>query len=253
MQCESCSFYASVHQNVCNNLDEAEDASHLITTCTITNQLIMSQRFDDYESDFQLAYSDSQEKENEIYGLNDKDKRVDLMREVEKSLDDCYSLIDSMNLEVQQLSTHERAPYNAKIRTYKQDTDRLKAHLKSLMDDNDRRQLFGGSEEENQSQRQTLLQTNESIDRSTKRLNDATRTAADTERVGISIMDTLRAQRDQISNTRDTLGEADNYVDRSLRTLKTMTRRLATNKIITYGIIAVLLMLIILVIYSKFS
>ncbi|VEU19422.1 DEKNAAC100833 [Brettanomyces naardenensis] len=213
----------------------------------------MSDLFDSYESDFKLAYSDAQQKENQIYGLTNQDKRVELMRGVEKSIDDCYELIESMSLEVQQLSTHERASFNAKLRTYKQDTDRLKGDLKSLMDDSDRQQLFGGNSEENYSQRQTLLKTNESIDRSTKRLNDATRTAIETENVGSSIMDTLRSQRDQITNARDTLGEADNYVDRSLRTLKTMTRRLATNKIITYGIIAVLIMLIFLVIYSKFS
>ncbi|EIF46783.1 hypothetical protein HII13_002986 [Brettanomyces bruxellensis] len=212
----------------------------------------MSDLFENYESDFKVAYADAQEKENQIYGLTDQDRRVELMRDVEKSIDDCYELIDSMNLEVQQLSTHERAQFNARTRTYKQDTDRLKADLKSMMDDKDRDQLFDGPGED-QTQRQTLLKTNESIDRSTRRLNDATRTAAETERVGSSIMDTLRAQRDQITNARDTLGEADNYVDRSLRTLKTMTRRLATNKIITYGIIAVLIMLIMLVIYSKFS
>lgn len=212
----------------------------------------MSDLFENYESDFKVAYADAQEKENQIYGLTDQDRRVELMRDVEKSVDDCYELIDSMNLEVQQLSTHERAQFNARTRTYKQDTDRLKADLKSMMDDKDRDQLFDGPGED-QTQRQTLLKTNESIDRSTRRLNDATRTAAETERVGSSIMDTLRAQRDQITNARDTLGEADNYVDRSLRTLKTMTRRLATNKIITYGIIAVLIMLIMLVIYSKFS
>lgn len=212
----------------------------------------MSDLFENYESDFKVAYADAQEKENQIYGLTDQDRRVELMRDVEKSIDDCYELIDSMNLEVQQLSTHERAQFNARTRTYKQDTDRLKADLKSMMDDKDRDQLFDGPGED-QTQRQTLLKTNESIDRSTRRLNDATRTAAETERVGSSIMDTLRAQRDQITNARDTLGEADNYVDRSLRTLKTMTRRLATYKIITYGIIAVLIMLIMLVIYSKFS
>ncbi len=212
----------------------------------------MSDLFENYESDFKVAYADAQEKENQIYGLTDQDRRVELMRDVEKSIDDCYELIDSMNLEVQQLSTHERAQFNARTRTYKQDTDRLKADLKSMMDDKDRDQLFDGPGED-QTQRKTLLKTNESIDRSTRRLNDATRTAAETERVGSSIMDTLRAQRDQITNARDTLGEADNYVDRSLRTLKTMTRRLATNKIITYGIIAVLIMLIMLVIYSKFS
>ncbi|GMF03121.1 unnamed protein product [Ambrosiozyma monospora] len=75
----------------------------------------------------------------------------------------------------------------------------------------------------------------------------------ETEDVGTSILDNLRTQREQIVNARDTLHEADTYVDRSLNTIKTMTRRLATNKMITYSIIAVLILLIFLVLYSKFS
>lgn len=212
----------------------------------------MSDLFDSYESDYKLAYSDAQQTENQIYGLTDEDQRVELMRQCERSIDDCYDLLESMTLEVQQMASHDRPPYNAKIRTYRQDVDKVKGGLKSLMDDSDRHQLFGDSEE-NYNQRQTLLKANESIDRSSRRLNDAQRTANETEQIGTSIMDNLRAQRDQITNTRDTLNEADNYVDRSLKTLKTMTRRLATNKLITYGIIALLIVLILLVLYSKFS
>ena len=36
-------------------------------------------------------------------------------------------------------------------------------------------------------------------------------------------------QREQILNTRDTLMEADGYVDKSLRTLKGMARRFGLN------------------------
>ncbi|KAG7699312.1 hypothetical protein KL930_004664 [Ogataea haglerorum] len=209
--------------------------------------------FENYETDFKLAYSEAQQKLNQIYGLADQNTRVDLMREVEKLIDDGYDLIDSMSLEVQQLATHQRSSYNAKTRTYKQDLERLKSDLKSLMDDNDRVNLLGVSNEDDYNQRQKLLNSHSSIDRSTQRLNDATRTALETETVGTGILDNLRSQREQILNARETLTEADTYVDRSLATLKTMTRRLATNKIITYGIIAVLIMLIFLTIISKFK
>lgn len=215
----------------------------------------MSELFDGYESDFNLAYADTQSKLQQVYGLDDDNRRIDMMKQIESSLDDCHDLLDSMNLEVQQIATHQRSSYNAKVRTYRSDLDKLKNDLKNLMDDKDRRQLFGAgsADEENFNQRQKLLNTNASIERSTQRINEATRTALESESVGSSILNNLRSQRDQILNARDTLSEADTYVDRSLRTLKSMTRRMATNKLITYGIIGLLILLILLVLYSKFS
>ena len=215
----------------------------------------MSELFSGYEADFNLAYSDAQGKLQQIYGSEDVDRRIEIMKQVESAIDDCHDLLDSMNLEVQQIATHQRSSYNAKVRTYRNDLEKVKNDLKSLMDDKDRRQLFGsgGDDGEDFNQRQKLLNTNASIERSSQRIQEATRTALESETVGSSILNNLRSQRDQILNARDTLGEADTYVDRSLRTLKSMTRRMATNKLITYGIIAVLIMLIFLVLYSKFN
>ena len=217
----------------------------------------MSDLFENYETDFNLAYTDAQSKLDEVYGLENVTRRVELMKAIESLIDDCHDLVDSMSLEIQQIATHERAMYNSKLRTYRSDLDKLKKNLKNLMDDKDRRQLFNGNNssetDEGFNQRQKLLNTNASIERSSQRLNEATRTAIESESVGSSILNNLRSQRDQILNARDTLSEADTYVDRSLKTLKTMTRRLATNKLITYGIIVVLVLLIFLVIYSKIA
>ncbi|AWU76566.1 uncharacterized protein C5L36_0C04960 [Pichia kudriavzevii] len=215
----------------------------------------MSELFNGYERDFKIEYSDAQSKIEQVYGLDDESRRVELMKSIESSIDDCLDLLDSMSLEVQQIATHQRSSYNAKVRTYRNDIDRIKKDLKNLMDDKDRRQLLGGSHngDVDSNQRQKLLNTNATIERSSQRLEDATRTARESETVGSSILNNLRSQRDQILNARDTLSEADTYVDRSLRTLKSMTRRMATNKLITYGIIVILVLLILLVLYNKIS
>lgn len=118
------------------------------------------------------------------------------------------------------------------------------------MDDEDRRQLFGNSQQS--SQRHQLLQSNASLERSSERLRESSRIATETEQIGANIMLDLRGQREQLNNSRQTLFEADGYVDKSIQTLKSMTRRMAANKIITYAIIAVLILLILLVIASKF-
>jgi len=56
-------------------------------------------------------------------------------------------------------------------------------------------------------------------------LRDSQRVANETESIGAGILNDLHGQRQQILNTRDTLMEADGYVDKSLRTLKGMARR----------------------------
>lgn len=120
------------------------------------------------------------------------------------------------------------------------------------MDDEDRRQLFGSKNYGKDEQRSQLLQSNAALERTSERLRDSSRIANETEQIGSNIMLDLRSQREQLNNSRNTLFEADGYVDKSIQTLKSMTRRMATNKIITYSIIAVLIILIFLVIASKF-
>lgn len=209
--------------------------------------------FKSYESDFKIAYNEAQLKLNKIQLLSG-DERSGTMKEVEQLLDECYDIIDQLNLEVQNISSVNRSSFNAKVRSYRNDLDGVKSNLKKYMDDLDRQILFNGQNYDDMttSQRQALLSSNASLERSSNRLKDSSRIALETENVGASILNDLRGQREQIVNSRNTLLQADGYVDRSMQTLKTMTRRLAANKLITYCIIAVLIVLIFLVLVSKF-
>ncbi|CDK29608.1 unnamed protein product [Kuraishia capsulata CBS 1993] len=217
----------------------------------------MSQLFANYESDFKVSYTEAQQRLSQISGLVDNSQRLSGMKAVEANIDECFEVVEQMGIEVQNISTAQRSSYNAKIRTYQADLNRLRKELKSLMDDEDRRNLFGdypeqsGATDAAYSQRQQLLKSNASLDRSTQRLQESTRTALETEDVGAGILNSLRGQREQLINARDTLMEADSYVDRSISTLKSMTRRMVANKFISYAIIAVLVILILLVMINK--
>ncbi|ODV94463.1 hypothetical protein PACTADRAFT_82029 [Pachysolen tannophilus NRRL Y-2460] len=218
-----------------------------------------SSLFNSYEADFKLSFNEAQTKLSSISELDGEPRRL-AMRDVEKSMDECYEIIDQMNIEIQNISTQHRSTYNSKLRTYQKDTDYLKQSLKKLMDDEDKRNLFGSNYYRDggvsgnlaDDQRQALLSNNASLERSSERLRDSSRIALETEDIGANILNDLRSQREQITNSRNTLSEADNYVDKSIKTIKTMTRRMAANKLITYAIIAVLILLIVLVLISKF-
>ena len=197
---------------------------------------------------------------NETNPILTTDDRKTALKAVEIATDECLEVLDQMNVEVQSLPSNQRSLYNIKIRQYKSKTDEAKLRLKQLLDDEDKRQLFGlrykdlfdGVGGGLDSQRSQLLQNNSSLERTSDRLRDSQRIALETESIGGNILNDLRAQRETIVNSRNTLHQADNYVDKSIKTLKTMTMRLTANKFISYAIIAVLILLIFLVLASKF-
>lgn len=160
-----------------------------------------------------------------------------------------------MNLEVQSLPSSQ---YNTKIRQYKSQVTDSKNKLKQLLDDQDKYELFGNRYTDSETgdlhddQRKQLLSNNASLERSSDRLRDSQRIALETESIGGNILNDLRAQREQITGSRNTLLTAEGYVDKSIQTLKSMGRRLTANKFISYAIIAVLIILIFLVLASKF-
>lgn len=162
-----------------------------------------------------------------------------------------------MNLEVQNLPSNQRSTYNTKIRQYKSQITESKNDLKQLLDSQDKFELFGNrytdDDDLQDNQRKQLLSNNSSLERSSERLRESQRIALETENIGGNILNDLRAQREQISGTRNTLLAADGYVDKSIKTLKSMSRRLTANKFISYAIIAVLVILIFLVLASKFT
>ncbi|SCV13992.1 probable t-SNARE VTI1 [Nakaseomyces glabratus] len=175
------------------------------------------------------------------------------LKQIEEQKDELYDLLDQMALEV-----------NNSIRDWKtQVNQELKEPLQKLLDTRDKDELFGAAarsgangnidvEGMSEEQRQQLLSNHAILQKSGDKLRDASRLANETEGIGSQIMMDLRSQRETLENARDTLFQADSYVDKSIKTLKVMSRRLIANKAISYAIIAVLVLLIILVIFSKF-
>lgn len=216
----------------------------------------MSQLFAVYEADFQLAL---QEAKSGIAAASSAPAslRQSALQAIEHSTDEALEILEQMNIEVQSLPSNQRSSYNAKLRQYRSEVDASKKELGALLDEEDRSQLFGQryTDEDNgghDSQRKQLLSNDAALERTSQRLRDSQAVALETENIGGNILNDLRAQREQIVNSRNTLLTADTYVDKSVQTLKSMSRRITANKFISYAIIAVLILLIFLVLASKF-
>ncbi|WYZ36743.1 hypothetical protein EsH8_II_000249 [Colletotrichum jinshuiense] len=217
-----------------------------------------SERFSDYEAELKLVQADLVQKLDQIPELSGEPRKAALSS-AERALEEADELLAQMRLEKANIPTTLRSKINARFRNHESDIDTHKRKLRSLADD--RAALFGARYTDNPSgsgqdvqleQRQQLLSGTDRLDRSTQRLKASQALANETEGIGASILGDLHTQRETIQHTHDRLLESEGYVDRSVKTLRGMARRMATNRVITISIITILVLLIIAVIYSKF-
>ncbi|KAL8777704.1 MAG: hypothetical protein Q9213_007747 [Squamulea squamosa] len=214
-----------------------------------------SELFSSYEAELKLVQADLNQKLDQISELSGE-PRKSAIRLAERTLDEANELLGQMRIEKQNIPSAIRSKVNQRFRNFESDIDGQKRKLKTLSDD--RKALFGNRYSDNPGsdqqleQRQQLLSGTERLDRSSQRLRDSQRIANETEGIGRDTLADLQLQRETIQHTRMNMLESEGYVDRSVKTLRGMARRMATNRIITIAIITILVLLIFAVIYSKF-
>ncbi|EXJ65693.1 vesicle transport through interaction with t-SNAREs 1 [Cladophialophora psammophila CBS 110553] len=219
-----------------------------------------SELFSTYEAELKLVQADVNQKLDQIPELAGEERKA-VIRGAERAIDEAKELLDQMNLEKSNIPTSQRSKVNSRFRNHQSDIDTLQRKLKSLVE-SERKQLFGdrytddpetGPRDAQLEQRQQLLSGTDRLGRSSDRLRESHRIALETEQIGASTLADLHQQRNVIENTHRNLLQSEGYVDRSVKTLRGMARRMATNRVITIAIITVLVLLIIGVIYSKFK
>ncbi|KAB5528184.1 t-SNARE [Coniochaeta sp. 2T2.1] len=213
--------------------------------------------FSSYEAEFKLVQADLTQKLDQIPELSGEPRKAALSQ-AERALEEANELLDQMRLEKQNIPSASRPKVNQRLRNWDTDVDGYRRKLRSLADD--RSALFGGRYSDNPStsdatleQRQQLLSGTDRLDRSTQRLKASQALALETEAIGASTLADLHVQGQTIQHTQGLLLESEGYVDRSVKTLRGMARRMATNRIITISIITILVLLIVAVIFSKFK
>ncbi|KAF2803168.1 vesicle transport v-snare protein VTI1 [Mytilinidion resinicola] len=214
-----------------------------------------SERFSSYEAELKLVQADLNQKLDQIPELSGEPRKA-AVRAAERALEEANEIIDQMRIEKPNIPAPAKSKINQRFRNYESDIDSHKRKLKSLSDD--RKALFGSrytdapNTDDQLEQRQQLLSGTDRLERSSGRLRESQRIALETEDIGRNTLADLSRQRETIEHTRGTLLESESYTDRSIKTLRGMARRMATNRIITIAIITVLVLLIVAVIVSKF-
>ncbi|EMD64149.1 hypothetical protein GGP41_006596 [Bipolaris sorokiniana] len=215
-----------------------------------------TERFSGYEAELKLVQADLSQQIEQIKETTGEPRKAAISR-AERALEEAEELIGQMRLEKSNIPANLKSKYNARFRNFEHDLDTSKRKLQTYT--SDRSKLFGDRYTDSPDggdaqleQRQQLLSGTDRLNRSSNRLRESQRIALETEQIGASTLGDLHRQREQITNTRERLLESEGYTDRSIKTLRGMARRMATNRIITIAIITVLVLLIIAVIFSKF-
>ncbi|OTA57268.1 V-snare-domain-containing protein [Hypoxylon sp. EC38] len=215
-----------------------------------------SELFSSYEAEFKLVQADLTQKLDQIPELSGEPRKAAISA-AERALEEADELLGQMRLEKQNIPSASRPKINQRFRNFETDVDSYKRKLRSLA--SDRAALFGSRYTDNPTptdlqleQRQQLLSGTDRLERSSQRLRSSQALANETEAIGAGTLADLHAQRERIAHTGQVLYESEGYVDRSVKTLRGMARRMATNRVITIAIITVLVILIFAVIYSKF-
>ncbi|EJT79168.1 vesicle transport V-SNARE protein vti1 [Gaeumannomyces tritici R3-111a-1] len=224
-----------------------------------------SELFSSYEAELKLVQADLAQKLDQIPELSGEPRKA-AISQAERALEEADELLGQMRLEKQKnIPSSARTRVNQRFRNYETDVDASRRKLRALADD--RAALLGGrytddpassagggrgGNDAQREQREQLLAGTDRLDRSSRRLRDSHALALETEAVGAGTLRDLAHQRQQIQHTSEMLVQSETYVDRSVKTLRGMARRMATNRIITIAIITVLVLLIVAVIFSKF-
>ncbi|KAL1600979.1 t-SNARE VTI1 [Nothophoma quercina] len=215
-----------------------------------------TERFGGYEAELKLVQADLSQQIEQIKETTGEPRKAAISR-AERALEEADELIGQMRLEKSNIPVNLKSKYNAKFRNFESDLDAAKRKLQQYT--NDKAKLFGNRYTDDPEQgdaqleqRQQLLSGTDRLNRSSGRLRESQRIALETEQIGAGTLSDLHRQRETIEHTRERLLESESYTDRSIKTLRGMARRMATNRIITIAIITVLVLLIIAVIWSKF-
>ncbi|KAA1476353.1 vesicle transport v-snare protein vti1 [Dentipellis sp. KUC8613] len=217
--------------------------------------------FDSYEQDFQQIVQSIREKLEGEAKDGQGEKKKAALRRVEMELDEADEMVSQMEIEIQGIPQSLKAQYQARIKSAKADLTRYKKLSKDMHASLTRADLLastrGGAgtptsdEPYGTTDRSRLLAGTNILEDGTRRLQESQRIALETEEQGADILRSLRGQREQIENARDTLRTADTSIDRAAGTLKKMIRRMYQQRFVTAGIIIVLVLLIAIILWEK--
>lgn len=223
-----------------------------------------SENFESLEDDFTSIKTGLASKIDDLLKLSGQ-RRKNLARDIQRELDDAQRLLEDLELEARNAPYPFRLQMNNRLKQYRLDLQNLNRKVsqsENSLTPNNRSQLFARSDDPEDmsvsssrmvaTNRGRLLQMNETVDRTTETVYRTQQVAAETDQIGIAVVDELGTQREALIRTKERLVDTDENLSKSRRILRSMYRRVMTNKLILVVIIILELGILAGVIYYKF-
>uniref|UniRef100_A0AAQ4PM76 Vesicle transport through interaction with t-SNAREs 1A n=1 Tax=Gasterosteus aculeatus aculeatus TaxID=481459 RepID=A0AAQ4PM76_GASAC len=142
----------------------------------------MSSDFEAYEQDFGTLTAEVTNKIGRIPKLSGEEK-TQLVLNVDKQLEEVRELLEQMDLEAREIPIQSRAMYNSRLKSYKQEVEKLEKDFKRsriAYSDEVRNELLGDEASSSENQRAHLLDNTEKLERSSRRLEAGYQIAVET-------------------------------------------------------------------------
>ncbi|NXY48335.1 VTI1B protein, partial [Ceuthmochares aereus] len=190
------------------------------------------------------------------------EEKKKLLREFDEKQREANETLREMEEELKYAPLPFRNQMMSKIRAYRRDLSMFQREMRSTdlglgpgNQGNIKYGIFSTENEQStnlQSQRVLLLQGTDSLNRASQSIERSHRIAAETDQIGTDIIEELGEQREQLERTKSRLVNTSENLSKSRKILRSMSRRVITNKLLLSMIIILELAILGGVVYYKF-
>ncbi|XP_073422895.1 vesicle transport through interaction with t-SNAREs homolog 1B isoform X1 [Dendrobates tinctorius] len=182
-----------------------------------------------------------------------------LLREFNKKHLEANEMLSQMEEELKGAPRLFQNQMSNKMRTYRKGLGDLQRDARNsnigFASDEGRKGFYNIENEQRATldpQRSLFLQGHESLNRTTDSIARSHRIAAETDAIGHNIVEELGGQREQLERTKDRLINTGENLSKSRKILRSMSRKIVTNKLLLSIIIILELAILGGVVYVKF-
>ncbi|CAL1273029.1 unnamed protein product [Larinioides sclopetarius] len=211
----------------------------------------MASLMESFEQQYAALSAEITSKTSRLNNLSGIERKM-LISQVDRQMEEAHELLEQMDLEVKGMPPTSRQKYQIRLKSYVAELSLLDKELKARTnprDDNSLRdELFEGDYVKDD-QKQRLLDNTERLESSSRQLEGGYKLAVEAEQIGSQILTDLSSQRETIKNSKSRLQETNYDLGRSSRIINGMIRGIKQQKMVLYGVAAIMLLTIVLAIY----
>ncbi|PAA64508.1 hypothetical protein BOX15_Mlig014795g1, partial [Macrostomum lignano] len=215
-----------------------------------------------YEQQFGITTAEITSKINQISHLSSTDDRVTTISQAERLFAEAKETLEQLELEIRSQPPSLRQKYTTRLQSYSAEHKKLEVDFRRAREagqaKRDRDELLSEAEQSLQHRhdelasdyRTRLLDNTERLERAGRRIDEGLGSVETTQQVGRTILADLAGQRETLERGRDRLRGADRDLGASSRILSGMLRRVVQNRALLLLILAVVLIVIGLAVYT---